>query len=183
MGDKARFEWGKLFARPYTIIDLCVASVSAVFGVLLLGMDVSLPHKLIGIFGILSVLLRLDSKVSYVLALVCMSNTFLFTVLSNEKPAKTFLVYGFYFLMIGVVSNVLEHQPERAIAAARNKIYAPIAKVAPWPVHEKRLRAPAVPETAFTTRDSTPVVAPLQTEKMESPTFERYRYYSYHKVQ
>jgi hypothetical protein len=116
---------------PRTKTDI-VAGVFAVgVGVLIVLSGAELADKLIGVFGVLAVVLRLDSRVSFVLALIMLIDIPIFQALNRPSIAENLAVFAFYFLLIGVIGTLLESQPEREYREVKSRLheFEPIAKV------------------------------------------------------
>lgn len=143
--------------RPYTAIDIVAAVVAVAVGVLVFRADAPLADKLIGLFGVLTVVLRADSRLSFGVALICLVNIPLVAALSRQQLAESIAVYAFYFLVIGVIDSLLEIQPEREYATRRRTAFEPIAKINRqevalpvhtaelWPVHTTPKNLPERP--------------------------------------
>lgn len=114
-------------SRPYTRVDIVAAVVAVAVGALIFNADAPIADKLIGLFGVIVVVLRVDSRLSFGLALVCLIQVPALSAMGRGKLSESFAVYTFYFLIIGAVELLLEDQPEKEYWAIRQKQFESIA--------------------------------------------------------
>lgn len=71
---------------------------------------------MIGSYAIIALLLRVKSRISFLLALMCMACVALLLIIRTDNTlAGTFSVYAFLFLVVGTLSMALERpRPYRA---------------------------------------------------------------------
>lgn len=117
--------------RPYTTIDKILTPLSAVMCLVLVASGVPIDDKLIGLFGLLTIMLRINSKMSFGLALICLIDVPLLSIIGKQSLSEEFAVYAFYFLVIGVINSLLEDQSARDYLAykAGKRVFKPIAKI------------------------------------------------------
>ena len=58
------------------------------------------------IFLCIQILLRMDGRISFLIALTCLVFCLLQLILESKIAAETFAIYAYYFLVIGVVSEI-----------------------------------------------------------------------------
>lgn len=117
--------------RPGTPADLPASLVALALGILIATTDVALADKLIGLFAVLTIVLRLQSKLSFALALICLADVPLLAAIGKDSLSEQFAVYAFYFLCIGTLNALFEGKPD-AFYSIRNSRRKPYQKPEPF---------------------------------------------------
>ena len=68
----------------------------------------TLLNSLVGLYFVFSVLFVFESRVSFLIAFVFLVFCPILIITSNQALAETFAIMAYYFLCIGVVTQILE---------------------------------------------------------------------------
>lgn len=89
-------------ARVTKIILLAAAAF------ILLSLNIALPDRAIAIHFVLSLLYRIESQRTFLVALIFLVFVAIWSAIGNTVTAQDYAVYAFYFLLIGLVAALRE---------------------------------------------------------------------------
>lgn len=114
--------------NTYTVTDIIAIIAYLSLALLILFTDASVAEKLITLIGLMIIVLQIDSRIIFLIAIVGLINIPILNIIKKENLAENFAVYVFYFLVIGVIASMLENQASRE-AMLPNRDFEPIAKI------------------------------------------------------
>ncbi len=109
-------KWGlKIPARKVLIINGIKVFVLLLLGAVILSTSWQLVEQLIALYAVAALLFSIDSRRTFLVALIFLILVAGFSALNNQLIAENYAVYAFYFLVIGLASAIVELAREKGV--------------------------------------------------------------------
>ncbi len=109
----------------YDLSDISIAKyfiLFILFILLIIYTNYNIVSESIFFFFIFSILFKVDSRISFLIALIFISLTIVNLIISNEKQAEIFSIYTYYMLVVWVIVWIFENIEIKKVNSLENKI-------------------------------------------------------------